>query len=185
MSEKNRFRHLSICSVKWAVNGPFVCALCSRFLFTEIDANPTAAWRTRRELASGTLLGFRNALWKFYKSSLYQGLTNFGRQVSFATKFCTVAPSTCGFSIWNMLHVINQAFRFLEISCITSFYTLYCSWGNNCVSVIQTKWLSHVLTDLNWKGHSCPDSRNLYGSLFLHFYMDWCFQLDNWVPVWW
>jgi len=146
MSEKNRFRLLSICSVKWAVNGPFVCALCTRLLFTEIDANTTAAWCTRRELASGTLLGLRTAVWKFYKSSLYQGLTNFGRLVSVVTKFCTVAPSSFGFSVWNLLHVLTLAFRFLEISCTTSLYTLYCSWGSSRVSVIHTHWVMSWLT---------------------------------------
>jgi len=174
MSEKTRFRHVSICSVKWAVNGPFIYAVCSRFLFTEIDVNPAAAWCTQQELASGTLLGFRTAVWKFYISSLYQGLTNYGRQVCVAPKFCTVAPISCGFSVWNLFHVTTLAFRFLEISCTPSLYPLYCSWGSNCVSFIQTQWLSHVLTDLNWRGHSCPDSRNLYGT-FLHFYMDWFF----------
>jgi hypothetical protein len=45
------------------------------------------------------VIRFRTAVWKCYISSLYQGLTNYGRQVCVAPKFCTVAPISCGFTV--------------------------------------------------------------------------------------
>jgi hypothetical protein len=76
----------------------YMCLVFPIF-FTEKDANLAAAWCTQRELASGMLLGYRTAVWKFYKSFLYQGMTNYGRQVSVVAKVCTVAPISCGFSV--------------------------------------------------------------------------------------
>jgi hypothetical protein len=34
-----------------------------------------------------------------------QGLTNTGRQVALASKFCTVAHTVCGSSVWNVFNI--------------------------------------------------------------------------------
>lgn len=43
-----------------------------------------------------------------------RGCTNPGCQVAKATKFCMVAPNTCGSSVWNLLHVTQLASRILR-----------------------------------------------------------------------
>ena len=43
-----------------------------------------------------------------------QGCANPGLQVARVTKFCTVAPSICGCSVWNLLHVTLLATRILK-----------------------------------------------------------------------
>ena len=42
---------------------------------------------------------------------LNKGCTNTGHQVDRAIEFCTVLPSVCGSSVWNLLHVTNLASR--------------------------------------------------------------------------
>jgi hypothetical protein len=170
MPEKNRCRHLSICSVKWAVNGPFVCALFSRFFVHRNRCELCRSLAHKVRTSSKYVIRISNCGLEVLLSSIYQGSKNYGRQVSLATKFCTAAPTNFGFSVWNLFHVITLAFRFLEISYTISLYPLYCSWGSSCVSFIQTQWLSHVLTYLNWNGHSCSESRNLHGSIFFSFF---------------
>jgi hypothetical protein len=46
---------------------------------------------------------------------LQQGCTNPGRQIAVANKFCTVAPSICRSSVWNMLYVILLQHRILNL----------------------------------------------------------------------
>jgi hypothetical protein len=59
--------------------------------------------------------------------SSHQGCTNAGREVALATNFCTVAPNTCGFSVWTLLHVALLAPRILiwflgfQKSCVSLF----------------------------------------------------------------
>ena len=173
MSEKNRCRHLSICSIKWAVNGPFVCALCSRFF---VHRNRCELCRSMAHTVRTSIMyviTLSNCDLEVLISSIYQGFKNYGRQVFVATKFCTVAPSICEFSVWNLFHVTTLAFRFLEILCTPSLYPLYFSWGSNCF----------ICTDLMIK--SCHDWLKLKGSLMpwiakriwfvLPFFIDWRF----------
>jgi hypothetical protein len=46
--------------------------------------------------------------------SVRQGCTNLRRQVAVETKFCALAPDTCGPSAWNLLDVTLLAFWRLE-----------------------------------------------------------------------
>jgi hypothetical protein len=49
-----------------------------------------------------------------------QGCTNPGRQVAWATKFCTVAPDVSGFSVLNVLYVtvlVRGIFKWLSDFC--------------------------------------------------------------------
>jgi len=45
--------------------------------------------------------------------ALQQWLTDPGRQCRLPATFCTAAPSICGHSLWNLLHVSLWALRIL------------------------------------------------------------------------
>lgn len=95
-------------------------------------------WTTREEINSNIWQRskpFRHN--RHFILLLHQACTNPGRQIAWATKYCTVAPNIFGSSVWNSCHVTIPAPRILRWvlrfwkfvhPCITITFVCYWTW---------------------------------------------------------